>query len=434
MLTREENDLLCSVGPGTPMGQALRRYWLPALLSWELPEGDCPPVRLRLLGEDLVAFRASDGRVGVLDELCPHRLASLWLGRNEDGGLRCIYHGWKFDVTGQCVDQMNEPEQFAHKIRATAYATWEKSGAIWVYMGPPDRQPPVPNFEYLNADEDHLGITKTRQECSWLQSLDGGVDTSHAPILHRRIVTTSTQGGHHPGNPAVRGGAPRLEVDPTNYGYRYYAVRSLGDEQYARGFHFVMPFTQIRPMQVGRGAGGDRSLGAGHHWVPIDDTACMVWNITYSFGADTLTWEEKVDVDAGNGPDQVDYHDGFRGHATRTNNWHIDRRMQRTENFTGIVGINTQDRAIQESMGVMVDRTREHLGPADRAVIVMRQQLLRAVRQVREGGDPLGANDSYWHVRPIEKILPAGADWRAALIPEMTLERPTTRVRATPAG
>ncbi len=430
MLSREENELLTRVGPGTPMGATLRRYWMPALLSWELPEADCPPVRVRLLGEDLVAFRDSTGRGGLLDEVGPPRLGSLWLGRNEDGGLRCVYHGWKFDAHGQCTDQMNEPEQFAHKVRATAYPTWEKGGVIWAYMGPAGHMPPAPDFEYLSAGDERRGVTRVVQDCNWLRSLEGGIDTSHAPILHRRIQAASAAFGHHPNNPQVRGGSPTLDLDPTDYGYRYFGVRSLGAGQvYVRGYHFVMPFTQIRPMQVGRGAGAGKTQISGHHWVPVDDATCMVWNFTYSFGADTLTEDEKLERDSGNGPEHVDWNNGFRGRATRANNWQIDRRVQKYETFTGIDGVNTQDRAVQESMGVVVDRTREHLGPADRAVITARQLLLRSVRQVQKGGDPLGANDSYWRVRAMEKILPKARDWREVVIPEMTQERVPTPVQ-----
>ncbi|MCY4581220.1 MAG: Rieske 2Fe-2S domain-containing protein, partial [Chloroflexi bacterium] len=151
MLTAQQNELLTRVGPGTPMGETLRRYWIPALLDWELPEPDCSPVRLRLLGEDLVAFRDTSGRVGVLDEYCPHRLTSLWLGRNEANGLRCVYHGWKFDVTGQCVDQMNEPKQFSSKIRTVSYPVAEVGGVLWVYMGPKEKQPPPPNFAWTSV-------------------------------------------------------------------------------------------------------------------------------------------------------------------------------------------------------------------------------------------------------------------------------------------
>ena len=157
MLSREENERITQVGPETPMGQTLRRYWIPALMSRELPEPDCPPVRVQLLGESLVAFRDSEGQLGLLDELCPHRLASLYFGRNEECGLRCVYHGWKFDVEGRCVDMMNEPAEndFKHKITTTAYPTIDMGGIIWAYMGPAELQPPPPKFAWTQVPETH---------------------------------------------------------------------------------------------------------------------------------------------------------------------------------------------------------------------------------------------------------------------------------------
>ena len=278
MLTAQQNELLTRVGPGTPMGETLRRYWLPALLDWELPEPDCAPVRLRLLSEDLVAFRDTSGRVGVLDEYCPHRLTSLWLGRNEENGLRCVYHGWKFDVTGQCVDQMNEPNQFASKIRTVSYPVAEAGGVLWVYMGPEEKQPPPPNFAWTGVPAEHRVVTKVVEECNWLQALEGGIDTSHAPIMHRALRANPAQPGIPVNDAFVQGAAPSLEVDVTDYGYRYFGIRPLGaEQQYVRGYHFVMPWTQLRP--AGRGI---ESQTHGHHWVPIDDYRCLVWNWYYN--------------------------------------------------------------------------------------------------------------------------------------------------------
>ena len=415
MLTREQNELLTRVGPGTPMGETLRRYWIPALLDWELPAPDCPPLRLRLLGEDLVAFRDTSGRVGVLDERCPHRLTSLWLGRNEENGIRCVYHGWKFDATGQCVDQMNEPRPFAAKIRTTSYPVAEAGGALWVYMGPPEKRPPPPDFAWTRAPEPNRVVTKVVEECNWLQALEGGIDTSHAPIMHRMLRPNASQPGIPVSDAFVQGSAPTLEVDVTNYGYRYFGVRALGSgEQYARGYHFVMPWTQLRP--AGRGI---QNRTHGHHWTPIDDHRCLVWNWYYDDAA-PLGNGEAGPEETGNlfGAD-VDVENGFRSVRNRSNNWMIDREAQRTETFTGIVGINTQDRAAQEMMGPIVDRTREHLGPADRAIIAARKLLEEAVRSVQDGGDPPGVAPTYYGLRAAETTLPAGADWRADLIPKM---------------
>ena len=421
MLTHEENELVTKTGPGTPMGEAMRRYWIPALLSRELPEPDCPPVRVQLLGERLVAFRDTRGQIGLLDEFCPHRRASLWLGRNEGSGLRCVYHGWKFDVAGSCVEQMNEPEDcsFAHKIRTTAYPTLEMGGVIWAYMGPREKVPPWPSFEWTQVPESHRHVSKVVEECNWLQALEGGIDTSHAPILHRTISATTSKAGVPLLGPFVRGKAPMLEVDVTDYGYRYAGVRPLEDGQsYVRTYHYVMPFTQIRPQQFRIPGSGERPKIAGHFWVPMDDEHCMVWNWVYSFSDEPLMEEDRLERGSGNGPDHVDQIT-FRSLRHKGNNWLIDRQVQKTDTFSGIDGINTQDRAVQESMGRVVDRSKEHLGPADRAIIVARRLLLQAVKTVGEGGDPPGTGTSCHQARAIERILPQGVAWRDALLPEM---------------
>ncbi len=421
MLTREENELVTKTGPGTPMGEVMRRYWIPALLSRELAEPDGPPVRVQLLGEQLVAFRDTQGRIGLLDEFCPHRRVSLWLGRNEDSGLRCVYHGWKFDVAGNCVDQMNEPEEcsFTHKVRTTAYPTVELGGIIWAYMGPREKMPPLPQFEWTQVPESHRHVSKVIEECNWLQALEGGIDTSHAPILHRTITPTTNKAGIPVLGPFVRGKAPTLEVDVTDYGYRYVGIRPLEeDEIYVRSYHYVMPFTQIRPQQFRYRDRGMRPIAAGHFWVPMDDEHCMVWNWFYSFGDEPLTDEDRLERGSGNGPEHVDQ-TTFRGRGNRQNNWLIDRQVQKTETFSGIDGINAQDRAVQESMGPIVDRSKEYLGPADRAIIVTRRLLLQAIKTVGEGGDPPGVGTSYYQARAVERILPKHVPWREALLPEM---------------
>jgi phenylpropionate dioxygenase-like ring-hydroxylating dioxygenase large terminal subunit len=193
MLSHEENELITRVGPDTPLGTTMRRYWLPALLSREIGEPDCPPVRVRLLGEPLVAFRDTEGRIGLMDEFCPHRRVSLYFGRNEECGLRCVYHGWKFDVNGACVDMMNEPADltFKDKIRIQTYPTVDMGGIIWAYMGPPELQPPLPKFAWTQAPASHRNVSKVVQESNWLQALEGGIDTSHAPILHRNISSNT---------------------------------------------------------------------------------------------------------------------------------------------------------------------------------------------------------------------------------------------------
>jgi phthalate 4,5-dioxygenase oxygenase subunit len=418
MLSREENELLTRVGAATPMGRTMRRYWIPALLSREI-EPDGPPVRVRLLGENLVAFRDSRGHIGLLDEYCPHRRASLFFGRNEECGLRCVYHGWKFDVDGSCIEQMNEPESFAHKVRVTAYPTCELGGLVWAYMGPAEKIPPLPKFAWTQAPESHRHVSKVVQECNWLQGLEGGLDTSHAPILHRLLRDNAAGGGGiKPSNPYVRAGAPRLVVDITDYGYQYTGLRQLGDaEQHVRTYHYILPFHQIRAASNEIGDWGD----AGHAWVPIDDETTMVYNWVYS-RKEALSEEERLERAIGNGPAHVDQ-TNFRSKANRANNYLIDRAVQKTDTFTGINGINVQDRAIQESMGPISDRTGEHLGPADKGIIQMRRLLREAVHTAEANGRPPGLDPSYYDLYCALQVLPRDVDWRAILAPDLGHEK-----------
>ena len=421
MLSREDNEIVTRVGPGTPMGRTMRAYWIPALLSQELAEPDGAPVRVRLLGEDLVAFRDTEGKIGLLDEFCPHRRVSLFFGRNEECGLRCIYHGWKFDTSGQCTEMMNEPEEndFSHKIKVASYPVVELGGIVWTYMGPPSQMPAPPKFAWTQAPESHRHVTKVIEECNWLQALEGGIDTSHAPILHRLISETSTRGGFKPSSPFVRGKAPKLVVDLTDYGYQYAGVRPLGDNEiHVRTYHFILPFHQIRPSRTPSGVNVD----AGHIWVPMDDNTCMVYNWNYSPGAQPLSEEDRLEAHLGNGPLHVDPVT-FRSKANRENNYFLDRTVQREESFSGIDGINAQDRALQESMGPIVDRSKEHLGPADKAIIQARKLLREAVREVAAGNRPYGAGTSYYTLRAGEAVLPRDADWRQELAPDLTADK-----------
>jgi phthalate 4,5-dioxygenase len=422
MLPPKENELITRVGAETPMGRTMRRYWIPALMSSEVAEPDCPPVRVKLLGEDLVAFRDSDGRIGLVDEFCPHRRVSLYFGRNEECGLRCVYHGWKYDVEGNCVDQLNEPveNQFKDRIHLTAYPTVELGGLVWAYMGPAEQMPPPPKFAWTQVPEARRNVTKVIQECNWLQALEGGIDTSHAPILHRTLTENTNRGGIRPSSPFVRGKAPKLVVDITDYGYLYAGIRPLGeDEVHIRSYHFVLPFHQIRPSRTMSGMASD----AGHIWVPIDDYNVMVYNWFYALdeGA-VLTEQDRSEEAAGNGPKHVDQQT-FRSFQNITNNYGLDRDVQRSETYTGIDGINQQDRALQESMGRIVDRSKERLGPADKAIAQARRLLLDAVRTAEAGGNPDGTGTSYYHIHAGEEVLPRDADWHQILAPDITKEK-----------
>lgn len=414
MLTREENERLCRVGPGTAMGAALRRYWIPALLSEELPEPDCPPVRVRLLGENLVAFRDSAGKVGLLEEWCPHRRASLYWGRNEEGGIRCVFHGWKMDRDGQCVDMPNEPanSHFKDKVRMTAYPCWEGGGVVWTYMGPAEHLPPPPAYEWLRVPEGHSHVSKTIEDCNWIQAMEGGLDTSHASFLHNLNLANFQA-------PRTRATAPKLIVEKTDYGYRYFSLRELSEsEQYVRGYQFILPFQQMRGETVDfhTGLPADPPSLNGHLWVPIDDTHTAIYNWMMSADPDSpITPEQWVAQETfwGRGPDDV--RADFHLIRNRDNDYLIDRQVQKTRTFSGIVGVNTQDFALQETMEEpFMDRSQEHLGTADAAIIAMRRLLLEASEDVELGMEPKGVNpESYRRVRAYDRMLTRRESWEA---------------------
>jgi phthalate 4,5-dioxygenase len=417
MLSHEENELVTRVGPGTPMGAAMRRYWLPALLADELPEVDGAPVRVRLLGEDLVAFRDSGGRVGLVGEYCPHRGASLYYGRNEEGGLRCVYHGWKYGADGRCVDMPSEPPEssFKDRVRHTTYPCEEAGGVVWAYLGPPARRPPLLSLEWMRAPEGHRHVSKSLQECNYLQGIEGGVDTSHGSFLHRRFDTASLTRATD--RIRFRVGVAKLEVRPTEYGFTYAGIRTLPDrgEQYVRAYQFILPFHQMRAYEGYVG----RPVIQGHMWVPIDDEHTWVYNWMYAKDGTALSAKEILAEQTETGRSADDLLPGYRPKRNRSNDYLIDRQAQRTESYTGIRGINTQDMAIQESMGPIVDRSAEHLGSSDTAVIATRRLLLGVARDVAAGREPPGLDGSSYGVRAAEGVLPPGAAWHEAMRDEL---------------
>jgi phenylpropionate dioxygenase-like ring-hydroxylating dioxygenase large terminal subunit len=245
MLTREDNERVTRVGPGTPMGNLMRQYWVPALLSRELPSADSDPVRVLLLGEQLIAFRDTNGMVGLVQNNCPHRGASLFFGRNEESGLRCVYHGWKFNAAGECVDMPNEPAEsdFKSRVRAVAYPTQERGGIVWAYLGPRTTPPPLPDLE-ANMLPDGQGVVQAvLRDCNWLQALEGDIDTSHLAFLHHGSKTTSDYREGTFAYYAVKDRAPRYQVVDTEYGAMYAAYRPAGEGQdYWRYAQFLFPF------------------------------------------------------------------------------------------------------------------------------------------------------------------------------------------------
>jgi phenylpropionate dioxygenase-like ring-hydroxylating dioxygenase large terminal subunit len=411
MLSRADNERLVRVGQGTPAGALFRRYWQPACLSVELPEPDSAPIRVRLLGEDLIAFRDTNGKVGLVDAFCPHRRAPLFFGRNEECGLRCVYHGWKFDALGHCVDLPSEPEGSPMKarIKLMAYPTHEQAGVVWAYLGPKDAMPLPPDYEWMRAPATHRYISKTYEACNYLQAVEGGLDTAHSSYLHNlRLGDTSL--------PRLRDRAPRLDVERTDYGYSYVSTRRLGDDGlYVRHYHYVMPHQQMRGGINGVLGRNDVPKLDGHLWVPIDDEQTYVYNWCYSADPAVSISEEVAEAHehhSGRGKDDL-IPGTFKLKRNPSNDYLIDREIQRTKTFTGIDGVNTQDFAIQEGMGPIVDRSQEYLGSTDRAIVTLRRMLLEAVAAVERGETPPGVDPkTHRAIRPYDGLVPAGADWR----------------------
>ena len=387
MLTKEDNEKLTRVGPGTPMGTLFRRYWLPVLLSEELPERDGAPVRVKALGEQLVAFRTTDGEVGLIDEFCPHRRASMYLGVNEENGLRCVYHGWKFDREGRCVDMPTEPpnHRFKDKVRSRAYPVREAAGAIWAYMGPRELMPAFREFGWVKAYPAHSHVFKMLEECNFAQAIEGGLDMAHAPILHRRIPISTrglpNTGIIDDGSPQTTDDlSPRTYVQHTAYGLRLISEQ-VKDSQtdVVAIIPFVPPaFTLVPPFNQ---TSGERMV---NFWMPRDDTS--TWHIQwlYSTNASPLNIERRIAI-GGHWVDQ-----NYRKLRNIDNDYLLDRKAQKTRNFSGMEGIVTEDHAVNETQGPIMDRTLERLGAIDVAVIAMRRMLLRAAKDAMEGREPPG--------------------------------------------
>jgi len=403
MLTHEENMFMARVGPGTPMGDMMRRFWHPVLLSEELPEPDCPPKRTKILGEELIAFRDTNGDVGLVDNYCPHRRASLFFGRNEECGLRCVYHGWKFDVNGDCIDMPSEPAEsnFKDKVKITAYPTNEGAGMIWAYMGPKELQPGMPQLEYLDMPEGQFVSTKVMYESNFVQVIEGEIDTVHASLLHSSLDslsksdTATTVGGKY----SYRDRPPRFFVEDTDSGILIGARRDAEEDSYYwRISRWLFPYITMIPREP---QGSARSGLI----VPIDDENCWFFWVRWNpFGPLT---QGEIDtyklMQASLAP--VTY----LGQANKRNDYLIDREMQRTVNYTGIPQNNAraQDAAMTDSMGAISDRDNEHLGTTDMAIIRMRRRLISTAQALQEGTEPYAASHpEVYKVRSGGAVLP----------------------------
>jgi phthalate 4,5-dioxygenase oxygenase subunit len=416
MTTAAENELLTRVGPGTPMGRFMREHWVPACMSSEI-EADGAPLRLMLLGEQLIAFRDSTGRVGVMDHRCPHRCASLFFGRNEQGGLRCVYHGWKFDVDGNCVDMPNVPaeQDFKHRVKARTYPAAERSGLLYVYMGSRKTAPPLPEIEPTLLPADETQIYCRQRECNWLQAMEGDLDTSHFGFLHAGSVDANDI---DPGNIdrfQVLDRAPNYHARETDWGAMYAAYRTCAPgELYYRFAHFVLPFWTLFPI------GPFSKNIIGQAWVPMDDTHTMIISLSWKKRTPPLAMMKSGQPIAGLGrnipplPNTSDWFGRWRMPGNAGNDYLMDREVQRTQSYTGIDGVAHQDMAVTESMGAISDRTLEHLAPSDRMITLTRRRLINTVRAfVDEGVLPAVIDNPGLSLgaRGGDLVAPESRDW-----------------------
>ncbi|QYN39271.1 Rieske 2Fe-2S domain-containing protein [Pseudonocardia sp. DSM 110487] len=427
MLSAQDNEFLTRVGPGTPMGDLLRRYWTPALLVSEVPTPAGDPVRVRLLGEDLVAFRDAYGKVGLIQENCPHRGASLFYGRNELGpdgtcGLRCPYHGWQFGADGTCIDMPSEPptSTFKERVRARSYPTHESGGIVWTYMGPAEAMTPFRDFGTESLEPDEVAATKLHTSCNWMQAMEGNMDTSHISWLHQwnGVDDIPDDGSDKPGYPTnamswtfwKHDRAPRLEIEDTWYGFKYVGIRTTpAGHTHVRMSAYCYPYHTVIasvPFSTQHGL-----------FVPADD------HNTYRYSFATRVNEGIEEVGGTNlfavspfefGPAEVGRNGVIPRRYTLENDYGIDREDQRTTTYSGVREFISQDFMVTETMGPIYDRSQEHLGTSDKAIIRMRRLLIAAAKRLAEGVEPpaVAGDLDYRGIRSAEKILEDGEDWR----------------------
>lgn len=419
MLSREDNQLLTRVGPGTPMGNLFRRFWLPAALASELAEPDGSPVRLRILGEDLLAFRDTAGRVGIVEAYCSHRLAPLYFGRNEKMGIRCPYHGWKFDLTGACVEVPNAPmsEAARQRLAIKGYPAQEAGGLIWIYMGPKDKMPQLPGLEWLNLPSDRVFTARWLQRSNYMQGVEGEIDTTHISFLHSVHAKEKDHTKASSVQLAAADGAPEITLRETPYGFHYGARRKFEGQDLWRITQWLLPMYSLIP----RSTTYPFTAGNGRAWVPVDDSNTTSFH--YFFRADRPFDDADLQEFSGGKLfppkrkrvairlQQGHTIDTWLPEANIDNDYLMDRELQRTENFTGIYGANDQDRSLQESMprdeaGVnVVDRTREHLVGSDLAIVTARRRLIELARDLQQGKEPAQPHASeLYRVRAISRV------------------------------
>ena len=424
MVTREENDLLVRVGPGTVMGDLVRQYWMPVVLSGEVEAGQRAK-RVRLAGEDLVVFRTKSGQPGLMAEHCTHRQASLYFGRIEDSCLRCSYHGWAYALDGQCIDMPNQVagSQFAEKVRHPAYPCRDLGGVVWAYMGPEAEPPGLPDLEWALVPANQLLVSKFFVECNWLQAMEGGIDPAHVSFLHAPL--DNSNGDQMRDLEKAEAGfaftmtmekAPLMDTLDTDYGVLIAASRNAGNgNRYWRITQFHMPFHTMPPTEV-----QEDPIHQSHIWVPVDDHNMVNWCITWS-ATRPLTDAERTAMANGLGIHIMDYepatnqaYGDIRLKANHGNDYFMDWEAHRNRVFFGVPGVGAQDRAIQESQGRIYDRTQETLGTADIGLVRVRRQLISAALGLREGTPPPGLDPASYRIRPASVVVPSEASWSEA--------------------
>lgn len=421
MLNHKDNETLCRVGPGTPMGQLMRRYWHPVCTSAQLPVPDAPPLRVRLLGEDFVVFRDSAGAVGMLDELCMHRGASLALGRVEEGGLRCLYHGWKFDVKGGVMETPNHADpKYRERMKAPAYPVREAGGLVWAYVGPKDMLPGFSQYAFMEAAPEHRVALRVNVSCNYLQLVEGGEDSSHVGVLHTNMARPGWKDDSFEPNPDVVNPAalvsndlePALKIEETAFGFQYVALRKTQEEgvKNARVVPFIIPYGRIIPAPAFLFTVFE---------VPEDDTHTSTYIVVH--GNAPVSEDKIIEL---LGLDDTRYYNRKSCAYTSTwaDNFGQDRERMK-ENWTGLVGVEVEDATIALSQGPLYDRSKEHLVPADQGVVRVRRALLNAVKVAAENGTPPGVGLDLRGVSACDVQMKDGALWQDLL--------PTHRETAT---
>ena len=414
MLTHEENELLCRVEGDAPMGQMMRRHWTPVCLIEEVSEPDGAPVKARVFGEDLVVFRDTDGNVGVMDEYCPHRRVSLVYGRNEDCGLRCLYHGWKMDVKGNVIEMVSEPaaSDMAKKVKHKAYEPKEWGGFVWAYMGPQDNIPDFVPPAWAPTEQVRVSIAKAILPCNWAQILEGAIDSAHSSSLHSSDFVPARVGGAEATaknwlRPSTDK-APRMQVHRTSYGFRYAALRrpiqNAATQDYVRSTVFVAPATALIPP--------NNLYNVANINVPVDDTHTAFYFMAWGHPdktPETETWRKFLGQRVG-----IDLDDTYRPLRNIENHFWQDREAMKSGNFTGITGFPNQDIAMWVTMGSIADRTHERLGASDVAVVEFRRVMLDALRRFQAGEEAIGTGSKAIPrtVCSFQSMVSKDTDWK----------------------